>query len=66
MENLDKTVERLMNDSEFGCMSIRHKDGLSVAIKGTPAQIVMCLGRIIYDMHKKGNIPLKEHRHLDK
>ena len=59
MENLDTTIERLMADSEFGCMTIHHKDGTSVAIKGTPVQTAFCLARIIYDMHKKGNIPLK-------
>ena len=59
MENLDKTVERLMNDSEFGCMAINHKDGTSVSIKGAPVQIAFCLARSIYDMHKKGHIPLE-------
>ncbi len=59
MENLDKTVERLMADSEFGCMTIHHKDGLAVSIKGTPVETAFCLARIVYDMHKKSHIPLE-------
>jgi len=60
MANLDTTAKRLMNESEFGCMAIHHEDGFVLSLKGAPVQLAYCLGRIIYDMHKQGNIPLKD------
>ena len=60
MASIETKVQDFFDNSDYGIMVFKHKDGFISGIKGHYAQVAFAIGQIVYDMHKQTNIPLKD------